>query len=57
MELTVFARFHAREGTAHDVATLMRNQLAPVRAEPGCLSIDAFRSTCDPQLPFPFALG
>jgi quinol monooxygenase YgiN len=50
MELTVFARFHAREGGAEAVAALMRNQLGPVRAEPGCLAIDAFRSTRDPRL-------
>ena len=50
MELTVFTRFHAREGEAEVVAALMRNQLGPVRAEPGCLAIDAFRSTRDPRL-------
>jgi quinol monooxygenase YgiN len=50
MELTVFARFHAREGEAEAVAALMHNQLDPVRAEPGCLAIDAFRSTRDPRL-------
>ena len=50
MELTVFARFHAREGEAEAVAALMRNQLGPVRAEPGCLAIDAFSSTRDRRL-------
>jgi len=50
MELTVFARFHAREGEEGAVATLMRGQLESVRAEPGCLAIEAFRSTRDPRL-------
>lgn len=50
MELFVFARFHAREGEDAAVAALMRNQLGPVRAEPGCLAFDAFRSTRDPRL-------
>jgi quinol monooxygenase YgiN len=50
MQLTVFARFHAREGEEDAVAALMRHQLGPVRAEPGCLAIDAFRSTRDPRL-------
>jgi quinol monooxygenase YgiN len=30
----------------------MRNQLGPVRAEAGCLAIDACRSTRDPRLFF-----
>ena len=34
------------------LAALMREQLQPVRAEPGCLSIDAFASTRDPRLFF-----
>ena len=50
MELFVFARFHAREGQEDAVAALMRNQLSPVRAEPGCVAIDAFRSTRDARL-------
>jgi quinol monooxygenase YgiN len=50
MELTVFARFHAREGQEDAVAALMRDQLGPVRAEAGCLAIEAFRSTRDPRL-------
>jgi quinol monooxygenase YgiN len=52
MEITVFARFHAREGQEDAVAALMRNQLNPVRAEAGCLAIEAFRSTRDPRLFF-----
>jgi quinol monooxygenase YgiN len=50
MELVVFARFRAREGVDDAVAALMRNQLEPVRAEAGCLSIVAYRSTRDPRL-------
>jgi quinol monooxygenase YgiN len=52
MELFIFARFHARVGQHEALAALMREQLRPVRAEPGCLSIDAFRSTRDPSLFF-----
>jgi len=50
MTLYIFARFHARAGQQEEVAALMRDQLTPVRAEPGCLAIDAFRSTRDPRL-------
>ena len=49
-ELFVFARFHAREGEEGAVAAAMGEMLGPVRAEPGCLAIDAFRSTRDPRL-------
>jgi len=52
MELCIFARFHARLGQEAALAALMRAQLQPVRAEPGCLRIDAFRSTRDPGLFF-----
>jgi quinol monooxygenase YgiN len=50
MELFIFARFHARDGEDETVAAAMRDMLGPVRAEPGCLSIDVFRSTLDPRL-------
>jgi len=50
MELSVFVRFHARDGEEDAVAALMRDQLGPVRAEPGCLVIQAYRSTRDPRL-------
>ncbi|HEX3431560.1 MAG TPA: putative quinol monooxygenase [Rhizomicrobium sp.] len=49
-ELYVFARFHAREGMEEAVAKAMREMLAPVRAEPGCITIDVFRSTRDSKL-------
>ena len=52
MELFIVARFHARPGQDEALAALMRAQLQPVRAEPGCLRIDAFRSTRDPSLFF-----
>ena len=57
MEMTVFARFHAREGQGESGAALMRNQLGPVRAEPGCLTIEAYRSTRDPRAVIPDVAG
>lgn len=50
MELFIFARFHAREGQEEAVAALLREQVGPVRAEPGCLAINAYRSVRDPRL-------
>ncbi len=50
MELFIFARFHAREGEEDAVADAMRDMRGPVRAEPGCLAIEYFRSTRDPRL-------
>ena len=50
MQLTIFARFHARSGDEDAVAQLLRGQLDPVGAEVGCLMIDAFRSTRDPRM-------
>jgi len=49
-ELFIFARFHAREGQHEAVADALRTVIAPTRKEPGCLGIDAFRSTRDPRL-------
>ena len=48
----IFDRFHARVGQEEALAALMRAQLQPMRAEPGCLRIDAFRSIRDPGLFF-----
>jgi quinol monooxygenase YgiN len=48
--LTIFARFHAREGQEDAVAAAIREVLPPSRAEPGCLEIEAYRSTLDPRL-------
>ena len=50
MELFIFARFHARPGQEGEVAETLRNVLVPSRDEPGCLSIQAFRSVQDPRL-------
>lgn len=50
MELTIFARFHAREGSAAAVEAAIREVVAPTRAEAGCLSIEAYRSAREPQL-------
>jgi len=48
----IFARFHARAGRESEVAEALRDQIAFVRTEPGCVFIDAFRSTRDPRLFF-----
>jgi len=50
MELFIFARFHAREGQEEAVAAALRDQIGPVRTEPGCLAIEGFRSTRDRRL-------
>jgi quinol monooxygenase YgiN len=50
MELTIFGRFHARPGQAEAVANAIRAVGGPTRAEPGCLSIQAYRSIQDADL-------
>jgi quinol monooxygenase YgiN len=50
MELFIFARFHARQGQDQAVAAALRDVIGPAREEPGCLAIEAFRSTRDPLL-------
>jgi quinol monooxygenase YgiN len=50
MELSIFARFHAREGQEANVAAALREVLPPSRAEPGCIAIEAFAATRDPRL-------
>jgi quinol monooxygenase YgiN len=50
MDLFVFARFHARPGSEEAVAATLRAVVAPTRQEPGCVSINVFRSTRDPGL-------
>lgn len=50
MELFIFARFHAREGQQTAMAAELSRQIDIVREEPGCLAIDAYRSTRDPCL-------
>ena len=51
-ELFIFARFHAREGQQGELEAAIREEIPQARAEPGCLAIDAFRSTRDPRLFF-----
>ena len=50
--LFIFARFHAGEGQEAAVAAALRAVIAPTRAEPGCIEINAYRSTRDPRLFF-----
>ena len=50
VELFIFARFHAREGAEAATEEALHEVLGPSRAEAGCLSINAFRSTIDPRL-------
>ena len=50
MELSVFARFHAREGHEDAVAAALRAVSVPSSDEPGCLAIQAHRSIRDPRL-------
>ena len=52
MELFIFARFRAREGKVADLAAVLAEQVPAARSEPGCLMIDAYRSTRDPRLFF-----
>jgi len=49
-ELFIFARFHARAGQESAVADALGDVVGPTREEPGCLAIDAFRSTRDARL-------
>ena len=50
MELFIFARFHARESQGGAVVAALHDVIGPTREEPGCLAIDAYRSTRDPLL-------
>jgi quinol monooxygenase YgiN len=52
MELSTIVRFHAREGQEDAVAAALRDQFAPVRAEPGCTRFEVFRSIRDKRLFF-----
>jgi quinol monooxygenase YgiN len=49
MELFLIARFHAREGQEDAVDQALKAQVALTRPEPGCLMINAYRSTRDPR--------
>jgi quinol monooxygenase YgiN len=50
MELFIFARFHATPGQDQAVEAALRDVIGPTRKEPGCLAIEAYRSTRDPRL-------
>lgn len=50
MNLTIFARFHARADAVDEVAAAIAEVLPQSRAEPGCLDIEAYRSIQDPRL-------
>jgi quinol monooxygenase YgiN len=50
MQLTIFGRFHAREGQGEAVAAALGEVVGPTRDEPGCLGIEAYRSVRDPRL-------
>lgn len=52
MELFIVARFRAYDGSEQALANAMSAMLGPVRAEPGCLHIEAFRSIRDARLFF-----
>ena len=47
MKLFFFARFHARQSCETQAQGAMHDVLGPTRAEAGCISIHAFRSTSD----------
>src|SRR5208283_1948936 len=51
-ELTIFARFQAQEGKEQAVAAELRDAVARVRNEPGCLGIEVYRSVRDSGLFF-----
>jgi len=50
MDLFIFARFHARPGNEETVEKTLLAVVAPTRQEPGCVSINLFRSTREPAL-------
>lgn len=49
-QLYIFAQFRARAGRQDAVGAALREVVPPTRAEAGCLGINIFRSTRDPQL-------
>ncbi|MDA4134236.1 MAG: antibiotic biosynthesis monooxygenase [Thaumarchaeota archaeon] len=49
-ELFIFARFHAREGQEGAVAEALSSTVESSRNDPGCMAIQAYRSTLDPRL-------
>src|SRR5271154_3099143 len=51
-ELFIFARFQAREGQAEAVLAALHEVAGPTRQEPGCLAMNYFRATRDPNAIF-----
>ena len=50
MELFIFGRFHAREGSEDALDAAMRKVIIATREEAGCLEVHGFRSVRDPRL-------
>lgn len=50
MDLFVFARLHARPGEAGNVGDAISEVVSATRREPGCLSIQGFRSFKDDHI-------
>jgi quinol monooxygenase YgiN len=50
--LTIFGRFHAREGCEAQVSAAIAEVVPPTRAEAGCLGIEGYADTRDPRLFF-----
>lgn len=50
--LTIFGRFHAREGCKAALAAAVAEVVPPTRAEPDCLGIAGFADIHDPRLFF-----
>lgn len=50
MEIIIFGRFHARVTMESAIAFELRNTVTRVRTEPGCLTIEAYRSLRDTRL-------
>jgi quinol monooxygenase YgiN len=50
--LTIFARFHAREGCEAQLAAAIAAVVPPTRAEPDCHGIEAYCSVREPRLFF-----
>jgi quinol monooxygenase YgiN len=48
--LYIFARFRAKPANQDAVEAALREVVPPTRAEAGCLGLNIFRSTRDPQL-------
>lgn len=52
VEYQATTRFHARPGAEADLLSAVLGILPPVRAEPRCTSVHAFRAVDDPRLFF-----